>query len=889
MLGLTVHNFLSAATGLAMAFALVRAFARSSATTVGNFWVDVTRVTLYILLPISVVGALVFVALGMPQTLAGAVDATTLEGAKQTISIGPVASQEIIKELGTNGGGFFNANAAHPFENPNAWTNILEIWALLLIPVASVLAFGRAVGDMRQGWAIVAAMAVFFIVGVGIAYWSETAGNPILTAQGVDPSAGNLEGKEIRNGQAMSVLYATATSGTSTGSVNTMHDSLTPLAGMVPMFNLLAGCIWPGGVGAGLYGFLVLAIIAVFVAGLMVGRTPEYLGKKIEVREMKFAMLAVLIYPLIVLGFTGASVLLQTALDSLGQQRPARPLRNHLSLRLEQRQQRLGFRRDQRQHALVQHDGRPRHAARPLRLCRAGAGDGRLARGEEEGPGLGGDVPDRRAAVRRPVGRRHRHSLPSAIFPGPVARAGRRALPDARRQDLLIGDRPMSSKAKPQGLFDSKIIAAASIDALRKLDPRALAKNPVIFVTEVVSLMVTLFFIRDLVTHNGTASFSGQIAAWLWFTVLFANFAEAVAEGRGKAQADALRRTRTDTRAKRYIDPENLGGVVEGVNALDLRLGDIVLVEAGEIIPGDGDIVEGVASVNEFGDHRRIRAGHSRGWRRPLGGHRRNDRAVRLHQGEDHAAPGSTFIDRMIALVEGAERQKTPNELALSILLSGLTIIFLIVCVTLWPIAKYSGTDLSATVLIALLVCLIPTTIGGLLSAIGIAGMDRLVRFNVIATSGRAVEAAGDVDTLLLDKTGTITFGNRMATEFLPVNGVKSQDLASAALASSLADETPEGRSIVALAKGDFGLVEPQFDPRTTTVVPFTAQTRISGVDVSGRSIRKGAIDSILRYLKLPIERTPLGVSSGGRAGRDVGRHAAGGCRRRPACWASSI
>jgi potassium-transporting ATPase potassium-binding subunit len=322
MLGLTVHNFVSAATGLAMAFALVRGFARSSATTVGNFWVDLTRVTLYLLLPISVVGALVFVALGMPQTLVGAIDATTLEGAKQTISIGPVASQEIIKELGTNGGGFFNANAAHPFENPNAWSNALEIWALLLIPVASVLAFGRAVGDMRQGRAILAAMAVFFIVGVGVAYWSETAGNPILTAQGVEPSAGNLEGKEVRNGQAMSVLYVTATSGTSTGSVNTMHDSLTPLGGMVPMFNLLAGCIWPGGVGAGLYGFLVVAIIAVFVAGLMVGRTPEYLGKKIEVREMKFAMLAVLIYPLSVLGFVGAAVLLQTALDSMNNTGP---------------------------------------------------------------------------------------------------------------------------------------------------------------------------------------------------------------------------------------------------------------------------------------------------------------------------------------------------------------------------------------------------------------------------------------------------------------------------------------------------------------------------------------------------------------------------------------
>jgi len=322
MLGLTVHNFLSAATGLAMAFALVRGFARSSAATVGSFWVDLTRITLYILLPISVVGALVFVALGMPQTLAGAVDATTLEGAKQTISIGPVASQEIIKELGTNGGGFFNANSAHPFENPNAWTNFLEIWALLLIPTASVLAFGRCVGDLRQGWAILAAMGVFLIVGVGVAYWSETAGNPILTTLGVDASAGNLEGKEVRFGQAFSVLFATATSGTSTGAVNTMHDSMTPLGGMVPMFNLLAGCIWPGGVGAGLYGFLVVAIIAVFVAGLMVGRTPEYLGKKIEVREMKFAMLAVLIYPLSVLGFTGASVLLQTAIDSLGNNGP---------------------------------------------------------------------------------------------------------------------------------------------------------------------------------------------------------------------------------------------------------------------------------------------------------------------------------------------------------------------------------------------------------------------------------------------------------------------------------------------------------------------------------------------------------------------------------------
>ncbi len=318
MLGLTVHNFLSAATGLAMAFALARGFTRSSATTVGNFWVDVTRITLYLLLPIAFVLAFVNIALGVPQTLAGAVEATTLEGAKQVISIGPMASQEVIKQLGTNGGGFFNANSAHPFENPSEWTDLLQIWSLLLIPVATVLAFGRAVGDARQGRAILATMVIFLLVGVAVVYWAETSGNPLLTALGVDPSAGNLEGKEMRFGQALSALFTVATTGTGTGAVTVMHDSLTPLAGLVPMFDILAGCIWPGGVGAGLYGFLVVAIIAVFVAGLMVGRTPEYLGKKIEVREMKLAMLAVLVYPLVVLGFSGASVLLQTALDSLG-------------------------------------------------------------------------------------------------------------------------------------------------------------------------------------------------------------------------------------------------------------------------------------------------------------------------------------------------------------------------------------------------------------------------------------------------------------------------------------------------------------------------------------------------------------------------------------------
>jgi K+-transporting ATPase ATPase B chain len=410
----------------------------------------------------------------------------------------------------------------------------------------------------------------------------------------------------------------------------------------------------------------------------------------------------------------------------------------------------------------------------------------------------------------------------------------------------------MSHKVVAPGLFDAAILKRATIDAFRKLDPRRLARNPVIFVTEAVSVVVTILFLRDLVAHNGVALFSGQIAAWLWFTVLFANFAEAVAEGRGKAQADALRRTRSDTHAKRLIDPNNQSGmssVIEGVSALDLKVGDMVLVEAGDLIPGDGEIVEGVASVNESAI-----TGESAPVIREAGGDRSAVTGgttvlsdwIRV---KITAAPGSTFIDRMIALVEGAERQKTPNELALSILLSGLTIIFLIVCVTLWSLAGYSGTVLSVTVLIALLVCLIPTTIGGLLSAIGIAGMDRLIRFNVVATSGRAVEAAGDVDTLLLDKTGTITFGNRMAHEFIPVGGVPEHALAEAVLLASLADETPEGRSIVALAKSRYGLAAPVLGAEAR-IVPFSAHTRISGVDLPGRSVRKGAVDAILAQLE---------------------------------------
>ena len=333
----------------------------------------------------------------------GSVDATTLEGVKQTISLGPIASQEAIKEIGTNGGGFMNANSAHPFENPNAWTDLLEIWSLLLVPVASVLAFGRSIGDIRQGRAILATMAILLIVGVGVIYASETAGNPLVTALGVDPAQGNMEGHEVRFGQAMTALFAAGTSGTSTGAVNAMFDSLTPLAGLVPMFNLLAGCIWPGGVGSGLYGFLVVAVIAVFVAGLMVGRTPEYLGKKIEAREMKLAMLAVLIYPLVVLGFSAASVEIKSALDSLNNNGPHGLSEILYAFASTNANNGSAFAGLNGNTPWFNTTLGPRHAARPLRLCHPGAGARRLARRQEEGAGLGRHVPDRRAAVRRPA------------------------------------------------------------------------------------------------------------------------------------------------------------------------------------------------------------------------------------------------------------------------------------------------------------------------------------------------------------------------------------------------------------------------------------------------------------------------------------------------------
>ena len=403
----------------------------------------------------------------------------------------------------------------------------------------------------------------------------------------------------------------------------------------------------------------------------------------------------------------------------------------------------------------------------------------------------------------------------------------------------------MAEKARTISIWDPAIIRQAAIDSLVKLDPRVQIKNPVMFIVEVGSLLTTMIFIQELAQGGGQPLFTGQVAVWLWFTVIFANFAEAMAEGRGKAQAETLRKSRTETTANRLTRD----GRTETVPAPSLHKDDIVMVKAGEFIPADGEIIEGVASVDESaitGESAPV-IRESGGDRSAVtGGTRVISDWIKVRVTSE---PGHTFLDRMIALVEGAERQRTPNEIALTILLAVLTLVFLLVVVTLQPFAWYANTEIPIPVLVSLLVCLIPTTIGALISAIGIAGMDRLVQHNVLAMSGRAVEASGDVDTLLLDKTGTITLGNRQATEFVPAPGVSEADLADAAQLSSLADETPEGRSIVVLAKEQYRIRGRELADKAAAFIPFTAQTRMSGVNVGGREIRKGAADAVAAWV----------------------------------------
>jgi len=438
--------------------------------------------------------------------------------------------------------------------------------------------------------------------------------------------------------------------------------------------------------------------------------------------------------------------------------------------------------------------------------------------------------------------------------------------------------------ARARPLFDPEIVRNATAASFGKLNPLTLMKNPVMFVVEVGAALTTIYVIRDIVTGAEAIKFGVQIAVWLWFTVLFANFAEAMAEARGKAQADSLRKTKTDAVAKRI----NSAGKIDQISASALRAGDVVICDASDLIPGDGDVIEGIATVDES-----VITGESAPVIRESGGDRSAvTGGTRVLSDQIKikitSNPGETFLDRMIALVEGAERQKTPNEIALNILIAGLTLIFLLAVITLQPFSVFSvaqagaGAVPSVAVLVSLLVCLIPTTIGGLLSAIGIAGMDRVMQHNVLAMSGKAVEAAGDVNSLLLDKTGTITLGNRQAVEFLTINGVTAEELADAAQLSSLADETPEGRSVVVLAKEKYGLRGRHIPEGEATFIPFSAYSRMSGVDFEGRKLRKGATDAIIKfvlenggdapgYFKEMSDRisrnggTPLAVCDGGR------------------------
>ena len=841
MAGLAVQNFLSAAVGIAVAVALIRGLARTHTDRLGNFWVDLVRITIRILLPIAVVFGIVLIVSGVVQNFAGDTTITTLSGGAQTIPGGPVASQEVIKELGTNGGGFYNANSAHPFENPNGLTNLIEIFLILVIPFSLTRTFGRIVGDLRQGYAILAVMASIWATVTGLLIWAEfNHAGPALQLAG---SA--MEGKEVRFGVPMSALFAPPTTGTSTGAVDSMHYSFTAYGGGLAIFNMTLGEVSPGGTGSGLYGMLIAAHRR-GVHRRTHGRPHPGVPGQEDRRPRDEARVAV--HPDHARagaartwcghGHRGGSII-----DA--EPRRARPVRGVLRLRVGVEQQRIGVRGVEREYRLLQRRACggdvPGSAAADLLR----AGPGRVPRPAGHVAAVGGDPANASTPVRPAHCRRHPHRGRADLraCSGPRPPRGGTVMTTLSPAPDVVPEARVGS-----GLFEPRSLLTSLPEALRKLDPRAMWHNPVMFVVLVGAVLTTIAAVVE------PSAFAWWITVWLWLTVIFANLAEAVAEGRGRAQAASLRATRRDTMARLL----GAGGAETSVAATELRLGDRVVCEAGDIVPGDGDVVEGVASVDESAI-----TGESAPVIRESGGDRSavtggtkvlSDRIVI----QITAAPGHTFIDRMIALVEGASRQKTPNEIALNILLSSLTIIFLLVVMTLQPLADYSGATQSVIVLVALLVCLIPTTIGALLSAIGIAGMDRLVQRNVLAMSGRAVEAAGDVSTLLLDKTGTITLGNRQAVELIPAPGVGVEQLADAAQLSSLADETPEGRSIVVLCKERYGLRARDEGALLHAVwVPFTAQTRMSGVDVDDRSVRKGAAGAVFAHVAAEGGTTP--------------------------------
>ena len=556
MLGLTHQNFLSAATGIVLAVALIRGFARASAQTVGNFWVDITRCTLYILLPICIIYALFLVWQGIPQKLGAYVDATTLDGAKQTIAVGPVASQIMIKMLGTNGGGFFNANATHPFENPTASSNFVQIISIFAIGAALTNVFGRMVGNQRQGWAVLSVMGVLFIAGVAVCYWAEAHGNDAFTALGL--TGGNMEGKEVRFGIVASALFAVITTAASCGAVNAMHDSFTALGGMIPLINIQLGEIIVGGVGAGLYGMLLFVILAIFVAGLMVGRTPEYVGKKIEAKEVKMAMLAILVLPLMYLGWTAVAVVYPAAVASMANPGPHGFTEVLYAYMSQTGNNGSAFAGLTGNIALLQHH---RWIAmlvgRFLMIIPAMAIAGSLA-AKKSVPASVGNISDDRRPLRRPRHRRHPHRWWTDVLPSSGARAHRRASRDDLRHSLLvelIAEFTSMEIVHPQA--DAGLRAVRSEDRGAG-DRRSLPQAQSTHAGEEPGHVRPggRYALDDGRLHSrsdyrgGQIGFEFQIILWLWFTILFANFAEAVAEGRGKAQAATLRRQRTGMQAK---------------------------------------------------------------------------------------------------------------------------------------------------------------------------------------------------------------------------------------------------------------------------------------------------------------------------------------------------
>ena len=830
MAGLGVQNFVSAAVGISVSIALVRGLAnRAGDGIIGNFWVDLVRTCVRILVPMAAVGAVILITQGVLQNFNAPITVNTVSGGTQTIPGGAVASQEVIKELGTNGGGYFNANAAHPFENPTMWSNMLEIFLILVIPVSLTRTFGIMVRDHRQGWALLSTMAVLFFASFAVIASQELA---LTSAQGA-----GLEGKELRLGILPSAFFGTATTMTSTGAVDSFHSSYSPLGDGMLLLNMMLGEIMPGGVGSGLYGILVIAILTVFIAGLMVGRTPEYLGKRIGVKEITRVCLYILVMPTLVLAGVSISTLLPGTREALSTSGPHAFTELTYAFTSASNNNGSAF-------AGLNADtwwfnislGLAMLLGRFIPIVMVLALAGLFAEQRPAAPNSG-TLPTHRPQF---VGDHRNHHHRQCID-----------VPSYPRSWTFDGGSVMSNSFSPAQLSQAAPLA------LKKMDPRSLIKVPVMFLVEVGALFTLVLAIVQ------PSFFTWSITVWLWLTTFFAVLAEAVAEGRGKAQADALRNSRTEADAFRIAvagdsSVPSLSAVLSSdatptqVASELLSPGDVVFVKAGNVIPADGDVLEGAASIDESavtGESAPV-IRESGGDRSAVtGGTRVLSDAITI---KITSKPGESFLDRMIGLVEGAERSKTPNEMALGTLLHVLTLIFLVVVLALAPMAAFNGAEQSPVVLVALLVCLIPTTIGALLSAIGIAGMDRLVQHNVLAKSGRAVEAAGDVATLLLDKTGTITIGDRQASEFCPVGTVHENELIEACQLASLADETPEGRSVVTLAESMGHKQIPEKVYANAEFIPFTAQTRMSGIHLfdQKRKIVKGAASEVCQMVE---------------------------------------